>query len=532
VGSETNLATNLKPTPIVLCTLNARYIHSAFGLRYLQANLGDFKDQCVIEEFTLESRAEDIVEKLLLHDPKVVGFGVYIWNIDQTEKVVALLKAVAPDVVIVLGGPEVSHEISGQSIVGFADYVITGWGEKSFSLLIEQLLCNDSDGDGDGSNYRAGRTSTQEAVVIAGEQPKLDQITMPYELYSDEDIKNRILYVEASRGCPFKCEFCLSALDKTAWPFDLDLFLSEMDVLYKRGARHFKFVDRTFNLKIKSSLRILQFFLERMDDDLFLHFEVIPDHLPEALKEMILRFPVGVLQFEIGIQTFNPEVQTLISRRQDNDKVQENLKWITQNTNAYVHADLIFGLPSETVESFGKSFNQLVELAPHEIQVGILKRLKGSPIVRHTQAHKLVFNPNSPFSIVSSDTVNYQAVQAVNRFARYWDLIGNSGRFKACRELILADEPYARFDRLSRALFERTGQTHKISLLRLYDLVFDIGVEVLGIDPSALRLCIETDFDKSGLKSIPRCLVENRKITKSESTLRNKQRHNSRQSRH
>ncbi len=499
---------------IVLSALNARYIHSAFGLRYLHANLGDLQDQCCIEEFTLESRPDDVVERILLHNPKIVGFGVYIWNVIQTEQVVAILKAASPDTVIILGGPEVSYENEDQNIVQLADYVITGWGEVSFADLANSILTKNA----------------PETKIVVGEQAKLDQIQMPYHLYTSDDIKNRILYVEASRGCPFKCEFCLSALDKTAWPFDLDLFLEQMDVLYQKGARHFKFVDRTFNLKIKNSLKILEFFLKRLDKDLFLHFEVIPDHLPDALKEMILKFPAGCLQFEIGIQTFNPEVQARISRRQDNLKAKQNLKWIIENTNAYVHADLIFGLPGETIESFADSFNQLYELRPHEIQVGILKRLKGSPIIRHTQAHKLVFNPNPPFSILSSDTVDFIGVQKLNRFARYWDLIANSGRFKNTLALLLGDKPFDNFSKISQALFNRTGQTHKISLLRLYDLVFDLAIEELNIDADDIQRSIEKDYSKSGLKSIPKCLLSSSRQEKQ--ITKESKRHNTRQSRH
>ena len=501
---------------VVLATLNARYIHSAFGLRYLKANLGEFESRCEIQEFTLESRPEDIVEQLLNSAPAVVGFGVYIWNCVQTERVVALLKAVAPEVIVVLGGPEVSYENDDQAIVALSDYVITGWGETSFRELLAELFSDSRPGD----------------KVIAGKQPKLEHIGMPYHLYTDDDIKNRVLYVEASRGCPFKCEFCLSALDKTAWPFDLDAFLAQMDILHQRGARHFKFVDRTFNLKIKNSLRILEFFLERMSDDLFLHFEVVPDHLPEALKEMITKFPEGSLQFEIGIQTFNPEVQSRISRRQNNEQAKINLTWIREHTNAYVHADLIFGLPGETIESFSSSFNELYLLRPHEIQVGILKRLKGSPIIRHTQAHELVFNPNPPFSILSSDTVDYSNVQFINRFARYWDLIGNSGRFKKSLPLLLANNPFERFATFTRVLFDVTGQTHKISLLRFYDLVFSIGVEHMQLDSAVLRKAISDDHSGCGLKSMPKCLQSLTALEASNRPKKQQRSHNSRQARH
>ncbi len=509
---------------VVLATLNARYIHSAFGLRYLKANLGELEQRCDIKEFTLESRPEDIVEQLLIASPKIVGFGVYVWNVVQTEKVVSLLKAVAPEVVVVLGGPEVSYEQEEQRIVALADYVITGWGEVSFRVLATQILEHDLD-------HRAGNAPK----IVAGEQPKLDHIRMPYYLYNDQDIKHRVLYVEASRGCPFKCEFCLSALDKTAWPFDLDLFLSEMDELHRRGARHFKFVDRTFNLKVKNSLRIMQFFLDRMSDDLFLHFEVVPDHLPDALKEMIAKFPAGQLQFEVGIQTFDPEVQTRISRRQDNEKAQQNIRWIKEQSQAYLHTDLIFGLPGESLSSFAASFDKLVGLRPHEIQVGILKRLKGSPIIRHTQAHKLVFNPNPPYSIVSNDQVSFHDVQFMGRFARYWDLIGNSGRFKNTVPLVLGDQPFARFSQLTVSLFEQSGQTHKISLLRLFDLVFDITSTRLNVDFEVLNTVIKADFEASGLKSLPKCLNRDRnKASIRDRVIKNKGtgKHSARQARH
>lgn len=506
---------------VVLATLNARYIHSAFGLRYLKANLGEYEERCQIQEFTLDSRPEDIVEKLLASKPKILGLSIYIWNVVQTERVLALLKAVAPDLVVVLGGPEVSYEQEGQNIVELADYVITGWGEVSFRQLVVELL-----------TQSGGETRSK---IIAGEQPKLEHIRMPYYLYDEQDIKHRVLYVEASRGCPFKCEFCLSALDKTAWPFDLDLFLEQMDELHRRGARHFKFVDRTFNLKVKNSLRIMQFFLDRMSDDLFLHFEVVPDHLPEALKDMIAKFPTGQLQFEVGIQTFNTDVQARISRRQDNDKAEANIHWIKSQSQAYLHTDLIFGLPGESLASFAESFDRLVALKPHEIQVGILKRLKGSPIIRHTLTHNLKFNPNPPYSIVASDTVSFQDVQLMGRFARYWDLIGNSGHFKHTLPVLLAEHPFARFSQLSTSLYQRSGQTHKISLLRLYDLVFDIAFNDLDVSIEVLNSVINRDFEQSGLKSRPKCLSSDRNQTPigaSMKSTRRKVKHSVRQARH
>ncbi|MFZ2387069.1 MAG: radical SAM protein, partial [Polaromonas sp.] len=361
------------PTRIVLATLNAKYIHASLGLRYLLANMdlhggAGLRARTQLCEFVIQQRPTQIVEDLLALNPAVIGLGIYIWNVVETTQVVRLLKTLRPDIKVVLGGPEVSYETGEQEICRLADHVVTGWGDVSFPKLCRALL------DGPQPLMK----------VIAGEQPALSELALPYGEYTDQDIAKRLLYVEASRGCPFKCEFCLSSLDKTAWAFELDRFMADMEVLYQRGARNFKFVDRTFNLKVDFSVRILQFFLDRMAPDLFVHFEVVPDSLPDRLKALIARFPAGSLQFEVGIQSFNPEVQQRISRKQDNAKTADNLRWLVSESLAHVHADLIFGLPGETLESFSDGFDRLYALAPHEIQFGILKRLRGTPITRHT----------------------------------------------------------------------------------------------------------------------------------------------------
>lgn len=476
---------------IVLSTLNAKYIHTAFGLRYLYANMGELQPRTIIKEFTIANRPIDIAEALLAEEPIIIGLGVYIWNIQETEQLVSMLKALSPEIIIVLGGPEVSYEYADQTIVRMADYVITGQGEISLPQLCSQLL-----------NQQKPLNK-----IIDGIASPLDQLELPYDDYTEEDVANRFIYVEASRGCPFKCEFCLSALDKTAKPFELERFLQAMDKLYQRGVRHFKFVDRTFNLKIKTTIQILEFFLERMSDDLFLHFELIPDHLPNDLKAVIQHFPEGSLQFEIGIQTFDPAVQALISRKQNNEKSKANLQWLRKETHAHLHTDLIFGLPGEDIASFEQSFNQLVALNPHEIQVGILKRLKGSPIIRHTDEYELVFNPNPPYNILSTDRVDFATMQQMNRFARYWDMIGNSGRFTHTLPVLLADQPFQRFWVFTTWLFDTTNQTHKIALKRLYDLLYTALVECFEEDSEQLQMLIKKDVDASGMKGgVPECI--------------------------
>ncbi|WP_047396846.1 B12-binding domain-containing radical SAM protein [Chitinibacter sp. ZOR0017] len=466
---------------ILLCTLNARYTHASLGLRYLLANMGDLQAQTEIVEFVIGGKTTEFAERLLARQPKIIGFGVYIWNLEETARLVALLKRIAPEVKIILGGPEVSYESAEQQIVKDADYVITGWGEVTLPKLCREIL-----------------QGPQPLMKIhAGVQAQLSDLVMPYQLYSDEDIRHRTLYVEASRGCPFKCEFCLSALDKTAWPFDLDAFLAEMETLYQRGARLFKFVDRTFNLNIKTSQRIMQFFLDKLAanpaDPVFAHFEVVPDHLPDGLKDSIRRFPAGTLQFEIGIQSLNPAVQTLVSRKQNNAKAAENIRWLMQESHAHLHVDLIAGLPGETVESFAAGFNQLVGIGPHEIQFGILKRLRGTPIIRHTAEFAMVYDPYPPYTIMANRDIDFPTMQRLVRFARYWDLVANSGRFANTLPVILGHEPFERFMALSDWLYQHTDATHRIALDRLAKLV-GVWLQEGGMSAEAAEALLASDY--------------------------------------
>jgi len=472
---------------ILLCALNARYIHASLGLRYLLANLGELQERAAIAEFIIGQRPAAIVEAVLQHSPRIVGFGVYIWNVEETERVIGILKAVRPDIVVVLGGPEVSHETASQRVVNLADHVITGWGDVTFRKLCERLLAGE-----DGVEH-----------VLAGEQPPLESIALPYAHYTDQDLAQRLVYVEASRGCPFKCEFCLSSLDRTAWPFDQERFLAALDSLHRRGARHFKFVDRTFNLNVNASRRILEFFLERLDERLFLHFEVVPDHLPDRLKEVIVRFPPGQLQFEIGIQTWNPTVQALISRRQDEVRTEANLRWLRESTGVHLHTDLIAGLPGETLQSIAAGFDRLVALRPHEIQVGILKRLRGTPIARHAHAHNMRFSPQPPYEILSSDALGFADLQRLGRFARYWDLVGNSGRFSSTLPLLLSDAPFQRFMQFSDWLHGRTGQTHAIALDRLYEHVHAALTGPLAVSAEEATTALRRDYEASGARGNP-----------------------------
>ena len=499
---------------IVLATLNARYAHCAFGLRYLFANMGDLQDRTRLLEFTIQQPTLEILDTILASNPKIVGLGVYIWNVDETTRLVADLKRVRPDIVVVLGGPEVSYEADEQPIVQLADLVIQGEADLEFAAFCREQLATD------------GRVKTELLTCSTPRHrmaslPLMTDLRLPYDFYSDDDLLHRVIYVEASRGCPFTCEFCLSALDIPVRQFPLESFLDAMQSLLDRGLREFKFVDRTFNLNLKVGRSILQFFLDRMRPGLFLHFEMIPDRLPESLKELIVQFPAGALQFEVGIQTFNPEVCELISRRQDNPVVEQNLRWLRNQTGVHIHADLIVGLPGETLESFAAGFDQLVRLNPHEIQVGLLKRLRGTPIIRHDAEWQMVYSPHPPYEILSNRLLTFSVVQELRRFSKYWDTVANSGNFVETLPLIWTSKqtaspatddsqengsPFFEFRRLSHWLYGREKKTHGTALSRMVELLFQYLIEEKRLSEDVAAGALWRDYQRGGRSDKPHCL--------------------------
>ncbi len=559
---------------IVLATLNAKYPHCAFGLRYLLANMGELRDETALLEFTINQQTLEILDAILAQRPCIVGLGVYIWNVDETTRLVADLKRVAPEVIVVLGGPEVSYETDQQELARLADYVITGEADLAFAALCRELLTPLAPAlRGEGPGVRGSSLGTSHSVsllvsrttneapltlalspqgrgegtkprIIHAPVPILTDLTLPYDLYSDDDLAHRVIYVEASRGCPFTCEFCLSALDIPVRQFPLDEFLAAMDQLLKRGTKCFKFVDRTFNLNLRVSRAILDFFLQRYQPGMFLHFELIPDRLPDSLKELIVQFPPGALQFEVGIQTFNDDVSNLISRHQDNALVEQNLSWLRDHTSVHVHADLIVGLPGESLDSFAAGFDRLVRLRPHEIQVGILKRLRGTPIVRHDAEWQMVYSPHPPYEVLQTKLLDFATIQELRRFAKLWDTIANSGNFVETVPMVWdgiggqeaggsqegflgvspsstflsggrkspgsstvhEPSPFSEFRHLAAWLFAQAGQAHGIALSRLVELLFEYLTTERGLAQEPVAAALWRDYQRGGRSDKPHCL--------------------------
>ncbi len=492
---------------IVLATLNAKYIHPAFGLRYLMANLGPLQARAALAEFDLQQRPVDIAEALLAHEPRIIGLGVYVWNTTASTALAALLKRLRPDLTLILGGPEISYETGPQPIAELADHIITGEADLAFAEVCGQVLAGCPPG----------------GKIIPATMPDLRQVVLPYDLYTDDDLAHRITYVEASRGCPFGCEFCLSSLDESVRQVPQAELFRHLERLLARGARHLKFVDRTFNLDARACRTVLEFLLERYRPGLFLHFEIVPDLLSADLRAVICRFPPGSLQFEAGVQTFAPEVADRIGRGAAWPKLEENLRFLRRETGAHIHADLVAGLPGESLESFAAGFDRLIGLGPQEIQVGLLKRLRGAPISRHDGPWQMVYSPHPPYEVLRTSRIDFATMQRLRRFARYWDLVGNSGHFQETVRLLWRDastepgpsdpsepegaraqpSPFAAFLKWSDWLHRQVHRTDSIALVRLMECLFLYLTTELKREPTRVAESLWGDYQRGGHRTPP-----------------------------
>ncbi len=471
---------------ILLTTLNSRYSHTAIALRYLYANMQELQSETLIEEFTINENVQSIAERILAHQPEIIGISAYIWNATEVHQLIEILKKIAPQSCIVLGGPEAAH-IPHRVDFSKADYIIQGEGDVAFYRLCRTVI------DG---------TAPKEKI-IPPVMANLKEIALPYDYYTESDVANRYIYVEASRGCPFLCEFCLSAIDEKVRNFDIDALLVEFEKLWQRGARNFKFIDRTFNLNMKFANAILDFFLAK-EPPYFVHFEVIPDHFPDSLKARIVQFPAGALQLEVGIQTLDPRIAENINRPLRLKKIKENLSFLENETKAHMHVDLIVGLPGETLEGFGRNLNELASLTSCEIQIGILKHLSGTTMSRHDRELGMIYSDVPPYDILQNNMISFAQIQQMKRFARFWDLVYNSGNFTNTFDLIIKETTvYDGFFAFSTWLYNETQSTWKISLDRLTQHIFDYLTKERKFDEAEVIETMLLDITRNSGRKVP-----------------------------
>jgi radical SAM superfamily enzyme YgiQ (UPF0313 family) len=473
---------------IVLVALNARYIHPSLGARSLLANLGPLASEAVLVEALASDRPLDVVERVLALGPRVVGLGVYVWCADAAARVVALLKRVAPDVVVVVGGPELLGDPEGHPAAQEADVRVVGEGEHAFHEVCARVLA----GQGPGPR------------VVQAPPPDPATLALPDAAYTDHDLAHRFVYVETTRGCPGRCAFCVSACGPGLRRFPLAAVQGSLGRLFDRGALGFKLVDRSFNADARRAEAVLRFLLGRWREGMHLHLEWLPERAPERLLGLLAAFPRGAVQVEVGVQTWDPEVSAAVDRPCRPEAIERGLRALVEQSGAHVHADLIAGLPGEGLASFAAGFDRLWRLGVHEIQVGVLKRLPGTPLARPDPAWGLVHDPAPPYEVLVTGVLPFETLQRVKRFARAWDLVGNSGNFRrTLPRLLSGPSAHGAFDAFAQALFGRLGRTSGVALDVLAGEVHRWLVDERGGDPVAVAADLAADWAAGGRRGVP-----------------------------
>lgn len=460
---------------VVLSTLNSKFIHSSLALRYLKA-YGEAHGQAYdIVEYTINMPVLHILSDITEHDIDVLGFACYIWNIEMTLHVVDMVKAVRPDIKIVLGGPEVSF--TADELLERCpniDYIVQGEGEEAFHALVTALQLGN-----DGLNpvipgVRGRRDGSILGSLEAVEVSDLSSIPFPYTEEDMEDLEHKIIYYESSRGCPFSCQYCLSGNKNTVRFFPQERTLEELQWFIDHGVKQVKFVDRTFNCAPHHHRPLMEF-MRDSDTDMNFHLEMEPELMTEWETNILCETPPGRIQIEVGVQSTHKKTLDAINRYNDWPYIQKSIRPIIQAGRTHVHMDLIVGLPHEDFKRFGQSFNDLFSLQPHALQIGFLKLLKGSG-VRRMREYKYVADPLAPYEVLSTHVLPYDDVRFLKYFEDVFERFYNSERFRTTfgyigQQLIHGEtDAFTYFCDMTRAWLKEGN--HKVNLKDIDQIEF------------------------------------------------------------
>lgn len=460
---------------VVLSTLNSKFIHSSLALRYLKA-YGEAHGQAYdIVEYTINMPVLHILSDITEHDIDVLGFACYIWNIEMTLHVVDMVKAVRPDIKIVLGGPEVSF--TADELLERCpniDYIVQGEGEEAFHALVTALQLGNDGLDPVIPGVRGRRNGSILGSAEAVEVRDLSTIPFPYTEEDMEDLEHKIIYYESSRGCPFSCQYCLSGNKNTVRFFPQKRTLQELQWFIDHGVKQVKFVDRTFNCAPHHHRPLMEF-MRDSDTDMNFHLEMEPELMTEWETNILCETPPGRIQIEVGVQSTHKKTLDAINRYNDWPYIQKSIRPIIQAGRTHVHMDLIVGLPHEDFNRFGQSFNDLFSLQPHALQIGFLKLLKGSG-VRRMREYKYVADPLAPYEVLSTHVLPYDDVRFLKYFEDVFERFYNSERFRTTfgyigQQLIHGEtDAFTYFCDMTRAWLKEGN--HKVNLKDIDQIEF------------------------------------------------------------
>ena len=409
---------------VICSTLNAKFIHTNLAIRYLKAYAApEFTIQ--LKEYTIKDPVMNIVSDLYQSKPAVIGFSCYIWNIEETLKVVNMLKKIDPSILIVLGGPEVTYDtMEWMEKHSEVDFIVIGEGEQTFKQLLTEIETNNDYRNVPGIAYRS-----RDRVIITPQMNKLDLKELPSPYRLPEDIPylgKRVTYIETSRGCPFSCQFCLSSIEVGVRYFDREKIKADIRYLMENGAKTIKFVDRTFNISRSYAMEMFRFLIDEHLPGTVFQFEITADIMrPEVIEFLNQEAPKGLFRFEIGVQSTNDYTNELVMRKQNFAKLTRTVTMVKEGNKIDQHLDLIAGLPEEDYASFRKTFNDVFEMRPEELQLGFLKMLRGTGVRLRAEQHQYVYMDHSPYEILSNNVLSFDDIVRIKQvedvLEKYWN---------------------------------------------------------------------------------------------------------------
>ncbi|OAS17119.1 B12-binding domain-containing radical SAM protein [Paenibacillus oryzisoli] len=429
---------------VLVSTLNAKFIHTSLALRYLKAFCEkDFDVE--ISEYTIKDPVMNVVSDIYQKAPDVLGFSCYIWNIEETIHIIKMIKKIRPDILIVLGGPEVSYDTDyWMERIPEVDFIVMGEGEETFHQLLTEISTTRKYHFVYGVAYR----KEQEVILMPGRPKlKLDDIPSPHRFKEDlPSLANRVVYFETSRGCPFSCQFCLSSIEVGVRYFDMERTKADLLYLIDSGAKLIKFVDRTFNIKRDYAMEIFEFLIQNHRGTVF-QFEITADIMrPEVLDYLAENAPPGTFRFEIGVQSTNDTTNDLVQRRQNFFKLSRTVSKVKNSLKIDQHLDLIAGLPEEDYNSFRKTFNDVFELGPEELQLGFLKMLRGTGMRKDAHKFGYVYMDHAPYEILGNDILPFTDLIRIKRVEDVLEKYWNAHRMDHTVKHLIANEFASAFD--------------------------------------------------------------------------------------
>lgn len=462
---------------ILLCALNSKFIHSClavYSLKKYAVTKGYDEEKILIKEFTINDTLDYILEGIFSAKADAVAFSVYIWNVEYVSRLCKILKKVSPETVIILGGPEVTYTekhpyFNGEDF----DFILRGEGEKSFYNLITTGEIKD------------------EKIT------SLDEIPFPYDEENIHLFRNRIVYYESSRGCPFSCAYCLSSAENGVRFLSLERVKSDLEFFEKHGVKQVKFVDRTFNCNKERAYEIWEFIITNFSySDMNFHFEIAADLLDEKLMRILEFAPDGLIQLEIGIQSTDEETLRTSCRKTDTEKVLSNTKKLIERGNINIHTDLIAGLPGESLEKFRKSFNDVYPLQSHQLQLGFLKILHGTRMEEISKNFEFIFSPFPPYEILSNKNLSHEDVLFLKKLEDVFEKIYNSQRFiLTLRELEkFFENPFEMFEKITEFFDEKNLTFVSVSTREIYNTLHRFFKEKISEDTKIFDEQLLCDF--------------------------------------